>query len=86
MPERLMSDGEVVQRFGESTLVFKGHQGRPYVQVDREAYFLDCPTCVKQLRKEMAGPTHYGSRMCESGGATDTNPGGRSHCSCDRCF
>lgn len=45
----------------------------------------ECPSC-REIREKYRGfgPSHDGSRRCESGSIA--SGGTRSHCSCDACF
>lgn len=43
----------------------------------------NCPECERQRNGEW-GPSHDGSRYCESGSIA--SGGTRAHCTCDRCF
>ncbi len=45
----------------------------------------DCPTCkLIRERDNGFGPTHRGSKNCESGSLA--SGGEHAHCSCDTCF
>ncbi len=46
---------------------------------------VNCPMCTEiQQKYNGLGPSHDGSRLCESGSIK--SGGSRAHCTCDWCF
>jgi hypothetical protein len=76
---------EMGQYLAELERVAGQDMGQPLPYVHHKTYADDCPTC-KSIREEHngIGPSHYGSRNCQSG--SPASGGSAAHCTCDSCF